>query len=165
MKLKDILTKETYERWGDMDVANDVTDDLAPCWCGTLLTEYGKSVYKDVLELEAEIRPVWGVTGISVNVDHLGDKWEKAWNKADALFTAMAGYIDEDEYNKRFTDGEEESVEEEEPKSVFAIAIIDDETRIKEDAWDFPLSEIPYLLAEHEGETFVLKDGRLYEAE
>ena len=47
----------------------------------------------------------------------------------------------------------------------FSIKIIDDERRIREDGWDFPITEIPYLLADHDGETFVYKDGRLYEAE
>lgn len=47
----------------------------------------------------------------------------------------------------------------------FSITIIDDESKIAEDAWDFPLTEIPYLLGDHDGETFVYKDGRLYEAE
>ena len=46
----------------------------------------------------------------------------------------------------------------------FTITIIDDENKIDEDGWDFPLEEIPYLLADHDGETFVYKNGRLYEA-
>lgn len=29
--------------------------------------------------------------------------------------------------------------------------------------WDYPLEEIDYLLEEHDGETFVLIDDRLYE--
>lgn len=36
--------------------------------------------------------------------------------------------------------------------------VIDEENR-----WDFPLDEIDYLLQEHEGETFLLLDDRLYE--
>jgi len=36
--------------------------------------------------------------------------------------------------------------------------------KVAEDAWDFPLEEVGYLLKEHDGETFVLKDGRLWEA-
>lgn len=34
---------------------------------------------------------------------------------------------------------------------------------IKPDGWDFPIEEMSYLLEEHDGESFVLKDGRLYE--
>lgn len=29
--------------------------------------------------------------------------------------------------------------------------------------WDYPLEEVGYLLEEHDGETFVLIDDRLYE--
>lgn len=43
------------------------------------------------------------------------------------------------------------------------IKISLDETLIDENGWNFPLEEIGYLLAEHSGETFVLKDNRLYE--
>ena len=46
-----------------------------------------------------------------------------------------------------------------------SITIAKDERLIKEDAWDFPIEEIPYLLEEHNGETFVFKEGRLVEAE
>ena len=49
--------------------------------------------------------------------------------------------------------------------ATFSITIIDDWSKIKTDGWDFPLDEVPYLLAEHDGETFVYKNGRLYEAE
>lgn len=36
-------------------------------------------------------------------------------------------------------------------------------TQIPEDAWDYPLDEIDYLIDEHPGESFVLIDDRLYE--
>lgn len=165
MKLKDILTKDNYKTYGDMDVYNDCIDDSAPCWCGTTLTDYGKSVYP-ALELEAYIKPDNWVEGgycIMVEINDLPEgEDDRMWDETVALFSDMAGYIPEDDYNKRFETDEEE---EPEPKAVFSIKIIDDESRIKEDGWDFPLSEMAYLLAEHEGETFVLKGGRLYEAE
>ena len=37
--------------------------------------------------------------------------------------------------------------------------------QLKEDNWDFPIEELDYLLETHEGETFLLKDNRLYEVE
>ncbi len=40
-----------------------------------------------------------------------------------------------------------------------------EETLIKEDAWDFTIEELDYLLKEHSGETFVLMEDRLWEAE
>ena len=39
------------------------------------------------------------------------------------------------------------------------------EVLIKTDAWDFSLEELPYLLEEHDGESFVLLDNSLWEAE
>ena len=39
------------------------------------------------------------------------------------------------------------------------------ETLIKTDAWDFSIDELEYLLEEHKGETFVLVEDRLWEAE
>ena len=39
------------------------------------------------------------------------------------------------------------------------------ETLIKTDAWDFSIDELPYLLEEHDGESFVLLDDRLWEGE
>jgi hypothetical protein len=31
--------------------------------------------------------------------------------------------------------------------------------------WSFPIEELDYVLEEHEGQTFCLKDGRLYECD
>lgn len=45
------------------------------------------------------------------------------------------------------------------------ITITKDKSRIKPEAWDYPLTEIEYLIEEHAGETFVISDGRLWEAE
>ena len=44
------------------------------------------------------------------------------------------------------------------------ITITTDTTRIADEAWDYPISELDYLLEEHDDREFVLKDGRLYEA-
>ena len=35
---------------------------------------------------------------------------------------------------------------------------------IADNAWDFPIEELEYLLDEHDGQTFVLVGERLYEA-
>ena len=101
MKLYELLTKETWEKFGDMDVSNDCIDELAPAWCGTTLTEEGKKQFASVLNLEAEIRPVWGYDGISVNIDHLPN-YEEVWEEVLDLFNSMAGYINEEEHNEWF---------------------------------------------------------------
>jgi len=45
------------------------------------------------------------------------------------------------------------------------IVLADETTSISNEAWDFHLDEIDYLCEEYSGETFILKDGRLYESE
>lgn len=44
------------------------------------------------------------------------------------------------------------------------ITITSDASRIQYGGWDYPIEELEYLLEEHDGESFVLMDGRLYEA-
>lgn len=110
MKLRDILTKETWNKYGDMDVANDCIDEMAPAWCGTLLTKEGKEVFADVLDLDAEIEDDY----IVVKVDHLED-YEKAWLKACRFFDYMAGYCLEEDYETWFTHEEEPD----DPKEAF----------------------------------------------
>lgn len=45
-----------------------------------------------------------------------------------------------------------------------AITITTDTSLIQYGGWDFPIEELAYLVEEHEGETFVLMNGRLHEA-
>lgn len=45
------------------------------------------------------------------------------------------------------------------------IRIVTDKSLIRVDAWDFPIEELEYLLEEHDDETFVLCDGRLWETD
>ena len=46
-----------------------------------------------------------------------------------------------------------------------AITIVTGVTVNRETAWDYPMDELPYLLDEHDGETFALVGGRLWEVE
>lgn len=46
-----------------------------------------------------------------------------------------------------------------------SITITENTNLIDEQGWDFPVEEIDYLLEEHEGETFALKDERLWECD
>lgn len=43
------------------------------------------------------------------------------------------------------------------------IRIITDREYVVEDGWSFNISELDYLLEEHDDKTFVLFDDRLYE--
>lgn len=109
MTLKDILTLENHDKYGDMDVYNDVTDDYACAWCGTICTTYGEGVYHEALDIPAEIRDDnWLGNGrkcIVVLADQFED-WEDTWDEASALFTDMAGYIAEEDYVQRFVNDE-----------------------------------------------------------
>ena len=46
-----------------------------------------------------------------------------------------------------------------------SITITENTNLIDEQGWDFPVEEIDYLLDEHAGETFALKDKRLWECD
>ena len=109
LKLRDILTQDMYEKYGDMDVYSDCIDEGAPAWCGNFLTEEGKKHYAKVLELDAEIQTEYhdGATpwySIVVKTNHLPSPTdERMWDKAQGLFGDMAGYCSEEEYDKYFT--------------------------------------------------------------
>lgn len=45
-----------------------------------------------------------------------------------------------------------------------SITITTDKSKVERYGWDFPIEELEYLVEEHDGETFVLMNGRLYEA-
>ena len=44
------------------------------------------------------------------------------------------------------------------------ISITTNTDLITVDAWDYPIEELDYLCETHDGEMFVLSEGRLYEA-
>ena len=46
-----------------------------------------------------------------------------------------------------------------------SITITNNTKNIYKDGWDFPIEELDYLLDEHNGETFALKDNRLFESD
>lgn len=112
MKLRDILTKETYDKYGiDMDVYSDCIDEAAACWCGTLLTDLGKEAFDDVLDLPATIT-VETINGIedgyiTVCTGHL-KKCGTYWNKAKELFDSMAGYCSDTLWDAWFCNPEYE---------------------------------------------------------
>lgn len=146
MKLSEILTKKTYEQYGDMDVANDCIDELAPAWCGNLLTDEGKRHFARVLDLDAEIRPVWGYMGIVVLVDHLPN-YAEMWEETLDLFNAMCGYCDEEQYDRWFTDDEEEAPPKSD-KEVFIKTYVEPmliAANVGIKAVDYYLHEAPYI--------------------
>ena len=102
MKLKDILTRKVYEEYGDMDVVDDVIDDFYPAWCGGGFTKEGYRHFAEALEIDAEIRPIWGNPGIMCHID--GPDWMHKRKLLAQLFSDLCGYCTVDESELWFTD-------------------------------------------------------------
>lgn len=110
MTLRDILTRETYIKYGDMDVIDNVIDDSYPAWCGNLLTEKGQEHFKEALDVEACLAPVWGRIGIHCLID--GERWKKKRALILELFDSLAGFCDDKDYDEWFDDDWEYEPEE-----------------------------------------------------
>lgn len=101
MTILDMFTAEFNEKYGDVDIYNDVTDEWAPAFCGLGLTEEGKARFADVLGVKIHLA---NNGTVECELDALGDEWEGSWNEIVLLFEAAAGYVDEETYNKWFVD-------------------------------------------------------------
>ena len=99
MTVKDLLAIKDI----DIDVYDNYCEDLGIAYCGTQLTEEGKEKYKEILELEIELDLK---NDIAVVIIDIPERTEKECNrllkKACNMFNGMAGYCDEEYYNKYF---------------------------------------------------------------
>ena len=82
--------------------------------------------------------------------DGLLEAWSRTWDDARGWLTAESAY---------------ELIVGAEVKEPHEIIITDDKARKSADGWCFGIDELDYLLEEHDGETFVLDNGYLYETE
>lgn len=106
IKIRDMFVKDFNDKYGDIDIVNDVTDDYSFAFCGGVeLTEAGAEHFKDILDDEITMYGTDYIVGC-VLIDKYGDNWEEHWNKIDNLFAAAAGYVSESEYNKYFKEVE-----------------------------------------------------------
>lgn len=97
MKVKDLLTLDI-----DIDIANTVTDDLFPAFCGPqALTPDGAAEFADVLELNIPEIDAQNAVAV-VEVDAPGELWKHNFIRARKFFCAAAGYCSEAEYKKWF---------------------------------------------------------------
>ena len=97
MKVKDLLPLDI-----DIDIANTVTDDLWPAFCGPqALTPEGAEEFADVLELDIPEIDAENAVAV-IDVDAPGDEWKKKYVRARKFFCAAAGYCAEAEYKKWF---------------------------------------------------------------
>lgn len=125
MTLRDLFTdKALWAQYGDMDVYNDVFDDMAPCWCGTLLTKSGQmhfdnvlDAYETLLDTEIEINESRYGHDINVKLDDYKD-YNARWRATKDLFSCAAGYCGCDEYDEWFADGDEDEPSSEEPMDI-----------------------------------------------
>ena len=97
MKIKDLLSMEI-----DIDIANTVTDDLWPAFCGPLaLTPEGAKEFADVLELNITAIDAENAVAV-IQVDAPGELWKHNFIRARKFFCAAAGYCAAAEYEKWF---------------------------------------------------------------
>ena len=97
MKVKDLLPLDI-----DIDIANSVTDDLWPAFCGPqALTPEGTLEFADVLDME--ITEIDAENAIAVvDVDAPGELWKHHFKRARIFFCAAAGYCAAEDYDKWF---------------------------------------------------------------
>lgn len=101
MTIRDMFKKGFAEKYGDVDIINDVTDEFSSAFCGDIeFTEAGVEKYKDILDDEIEI-DTEREKGC-VLIDKYGDDWECHWDKINELFGDAAGYIADSEYKRLF---------------------------------------------------------------
>lgn len=102
MKIRDMFTASFYEKYGDVDIYNDVTDDMASAFCGMELTAEGREHFKIVLGVPVEIVSNRYGHDVICKIDDMGDAWEMDWREIAKLFDAAAGYCGVDDYETWF---------------------------------------------------------------
>jgi hypothetical protein len=105
MKIRDMFTKGFNEKYGDVDIINDVTDEYSYAFCGDIeLTEQGKDKYMDILDDEIQLLKMFSDYGYvaCAQVDKYGTEWLRHWNRIDELFREAAGYIPQEKYDMYF---------------------------------------------------------------
>ena len=112
MTLRDLFTdKNTWAKYGDMDVYNDCIDEMTAAWCGTLMTFEGAQHYDEcyksengkLLDTPIEIAAGRYCNNIECKIDSYPDYFER-WIAIDILFNDAAGYCSESDYDKWFID-------------------------------------------------------------
>lgn len=101
--MKELTIRELISLDVDTDICNDVTEDMAPAFCGEMnITENGIKEFKEVLDIVGVYDNDERL--FTVLIDKFVD-WEKKWNMICRFFTCAAGYCDCDEWDNWFADG------------------------------------------------------------
>ncbi len=99
MKVIDFIEKFT----GTIDVYDNYVEELAIAYCGEKLTEAGKERFAEALELPVEHFDT-DILVIEVDIKGLDEKTvEHRLEIAKDLFTSIAGYCSESEWEMWFT--------------------------------------------------------------
>lgn len=78
------------------DVYDDYADDFGVAYCGSIrLTKEGLNKFKDVLDLKVDIAKEFVIVKVKNLHQH---------QLVKQLFEGMAGFVDEEEYDKLFYD-------------------------------------------------------------
>lgn len=98
MKVKNIIGK--CKR--DVDVIDDYTEELYIAYCNTKLTEEGKRIFAEVLELEVNLA---GGDTITICIDQEDEaEAERLLGLAKDMFEGMAGECAADDWDLWFYD-------------------------------------------------------------
>lgn len=88
----------------DIDVYNNVTDEIGVCYCPPMeFTEEGEREFRwtlDNVSLSVNESEQWAEVICDDDEEHY--KWQYKKRKAFDLLWAMAGYCNENDYNKWF---------------------------------------------------------------
>lgn len=94
MKVKDLLPMEI-----DVDVYDDVCEEIAIAYCGAnKLTPEGEKKFAEVLEYDITLHEIRGFCIVHID----GDDWKRKLKLAKEFFYSIAGYCDDDDFNKWF---------------------------------------------------------------
>lgn len=104
MKVKDMFTKEFYDKYGSIDVYDDICEELAIGFEGPmLLTDKGKDVFKEVLEDDINVNIDDELYEVMVIIDDLPEGvWQRHLKGLCKLFNGAAGYCTEKEWDEWF---------------------------------------------------------------
>ena len=105
-KAMKMTVKEFVKLWedgthNDVDVYDNVCEELGIAFCGSVkLTSEGKKEFSDVLEYEIDVDE--DECYAIIDIDDEEGIWQKKLKRAKQFFYSVAGYCNDENYNKWF---------------------------------------------------------------
>jgi len=109
MKTEKMSVRDFIKLSEDIDVYDNYTGELGIAFCGPmLLTEEGEKEFGKILDFEIEITRDYHYGDVAIiDVDSPDEKTrEKNLKLAIRFFNSLAGYCDDEDYEKWFIEGE-----------------------------------------------------------